>query len=164
MTKTVRRFFQRLTKQSSDLLTSKLYSNTTFYPAFLNDLRKARSEVIIECPFITRKRLAKLLPLLRELRRKNVRLIVNTRHPDEYEDNRWREEVIDAVSVLQDMGILVLYTGGHHRKLAIIDRVILWEGSLNILSQNDSCEIMRRTHSATLAAQMLEFTGMARWS
>ena len=52
----------------------------------------------------------------------------------------------------------VLYTVKHHRKLAIIDEEILWEGSLNILSQGDSCEIMRRTFSDSLALQMLHFT------
>jgi hypothetical protein len=52
----------------------------------------------------------------------------------------------------------VLYTAGHHRKLAILDRSILWEGSLNILSQNSSSEIMRRIQSAELAWQMAHFT------
>ena len=31
--------------------------------------------------------------------------------------------------------------GNHHRKLAILDRKVLWEGSLNILSQTRSREI-----------------------
>jgi hypothetical protein len=39
--------------------------------------------------------------------------------------------------MLQKLGVQVLYTSGHHRKLAIIDREILYEGSLNIPSQND---------------------------
>ena len=45
-----------------------------------------------------------------------------------------------------------------HRKLAIIDGQILWEGSLNILSQVLSREIMRRTNSIELAHQMIQFT------
>jgi hypothetical protein len=64
--------------------------------------------------------------------------------------------------MLQSIGVEVLYTGGHHRKLAIIDRQILWEGSLNILSQNESCEVMRRIESDELAMQMLQFTKLYR--
>lgn len=62
-----------------------------------------------------------------------------------------------GIIALQDMGAVVLFTGGHHRKLAIIDRRIFYEGSLNILSQNASCEIMRRMDSEALASQMLDF-------
>ena len=38
----------------------------------------------------------------------------------------------------------------------------LYEGSLNILSQNDSCEIMRRIESTQLAWQMARFIGVDR--
>jgi hypothetical protein len=61
------------------------------------------------------------------------------------------------------MEVKVLYTVKHHRKLAIIDDEILWEGSLNILSQNDSCEIMRRTVSQQVASEMVRFIGARRW-
>jgi hypothetical protein len=53
--------------------------------------------------------------------------------------------------------------GGHHRKLAIIDRRLLWEGSLNMLSQNDSCEIMRRIESNSLATQMIHFARLDKY-
>lgn len=61
---------------------------------------------------------------------------------------------------MQEIGIDVLFTGGHHRKLAIFDKRIPWEGSLNILSQNDSCEITRRIESEVLAQQMLDFANL----
>ncbi len=64
---------------------------------------------------------------------------------------------------MQEMDIIVLYTGKLHRKMAIIDDDTLWEGSLNILSQNDSCEIMRRIESESLARQMVTFTGINRF-
>ena len=61
------------------------------------------------------------------------------------------------------LGIMVLYTGGNHRKIAILDREVLCEGSLNILSQNASCETMRRVESEMLTHQMLEFTGLTKF-
>jgi hypothetical protein len=68
-----------------------------------------------------------------------------------------------SIALLQDIGVEILFTGGHHRKLAIFDRAILWEGSLNALSQNDSCEVMRRMESEDLAKQMLDFTGLTKF-
>ena len=136
---------------------SALFDNNTFYKAFERDLRHARQSVVIESPFITRRRMEHLLPLLTKLRRKGIRIVVNTRNPEEHNEE-YAIQAEDAVAAMQGIGIKVLYTVKHHRKLAIIDEEILWEGSLNILSQGDSCEVMRRTVSNSLAWQMMSFT------
>lgn len=150
---------RRYTDTSPYLLGSKLYDDKTFYPAFIKDLNNCGSELIIECPFITKRRLQCLLPTLRMLKERKVRIIINTKDPIELDEER-REDAYRAVASLQHKGIQVIYTHGHYRKLAIIDRSILYEGSLNILSQNRSSEIMRRTKSVQLAWQMVRFVGV----
>lgn len=145
----------------ADLLTSKLYDQDSFYPAFMKDLAKCHSEVIIECPFITNRRLKTLLPVLEKLKARKVRIAINTRDPRTH-DGGYRQDAHEAISKLQHIGVQVLYTGNHHRKVAILDRSILYEGSLNILSQNDSCEVMRRIESTQLAWQMVRFVGIDR--
>jgi len=149
-------FLRRSTNESTDLLDSKLYDDKTFYPAFIKDLDNCGSELIIECPFITRRRLNCLLPTLQKLKDRRVRIIVDTKDPHELDEDR-RDEAYRTIASLQHKGIQVIYTYGHHRKLAIIDRSIIYEGSLNILSQNRSCEVMRRTESIQLAWQMARF-------
>lgn len=154
--------FRRFKSASSDLLTSQLYNEQTFYRAFMRDLHSCMSEAVIESPFITGNRVASLLPIFKKMRSRQVRITVNTRHPSEhdvpYDVQAWR-----AIEQMQDMGIEVLFTGGHHRKLVILDRRILWEGSLNALSQSDSCEVMRRIESGVLAQQMIEFAKLDRF-
>lgn len=137
-------FLRRSTNVSPDLLKSELYDDKTFYPAFIKDINNCGSELIIESPFITRRRLQYLLPTLQKLKARKVRIIINTKDPIELDEDR-RDEAYRTLASLQHKGIQVIYTHGHHRKLAIIDRTILYEGSLNILSQNRSTEIMRRT-------------------
>jgi phosphatidylserine/phosphatidylglycerophosphate/cardiolipin synthase-like enzyme len=149
-------FLRRSTNVSPDLLKSELYDDKTFYPAFLKDLTNCGSELIIECPFITRRRLQYLLPTLKMLKDRKVRIVINTKDPHELDEDR-RDDAYRTVASLQHKGIQVIYAHGHHRKLAIIDRSILYEGSLNILSQNRSTEIMRRTESVQLAWQMARF-------
>jgi hypothetical protein len=139
------------------LIASTLYNENTFYDKFTRDLKRCQYEAIIESPFITSRRLSLLLPVLERLKARHVRITINTRDPEEHDDEYMRSEARSALSTLQHMGIHVLYTSGHHRKLAILDRRILYEGSLNILSQNNSCEVMRRTESAQLAWQMARF-------
>ena len=147
----------------TDLLTSTLYNEETFYTIFLKDLGKCQSEVLIESPFITNRRLCSFLPVLQKLKDRKVRIAINTRDPKTNDDEYLQTEATDAISNLQHMGIQVLYTGNHHRKLAILDRAILYEGSLNILSQNNSCEVMRRIESVQLAWQMVRFTKIDKY-
>jgi phosphatidylserine/phosphatidylglycerophosphate/cardiolipin synthase-like enzyme len=142
-----------------DIPSSRLYDQTSFYTAFLRDLERAQSRVVIESPFITFKRMAVLFPTLRKLRRRGVRIIVNTKPLNEHEAF-FKDQAVRAIAAMQAIGITVLLTVGHHRKLAIIDNDILWEGSLNILSQNDSCEMMRRIESRLVVEQMLRFTAL----
>jgi phosphatidylserine/phosphatidylglycerophosphate/cardiolipin synthase-like enzyme len=97
------------------------------------------------------------MPALQKLKSKHARITINTRDPETHDGENMRSDARFALSKLQHMGINVLFTSGHHRKLAIIDRTILYEGSLNILSQNNSCEVMRRIESARLAWQMIRF-------
>jgi len=147
----------------TDLLSSKLYDQNTFYPAFLKDLANCQSEVIIECPFITNRRLKTLLQILEKLKARRVRIAINTRDPRTHDEGYRQDDAYKAISELQHIGVQVLYTGNHHRKIAILDRSILYEGSLNILSQNDSCEVMRRIESTPLAWQMIRFIGIDRF-
>lgn len=143
------------------LIISKLYDQDSFYEAFERDLKRASQRVIIESPFLTMRRVNTLLPQLRKLIARDIRVIVNTKPLDEH-DTILREQAEEVIAILQDIGVRVLMTTGHHRKVAILDD-ILWEGSLNILSQNDSCELMRRIQSPELSDQMLCFTRLDRW-
>lgn len=145
-----------------DISTSQLYDQNTFYDRFLRDLRHAKTQVVIESPFITKRRLTTLLPILERLRKSHIKIIVNTKPFMEHEP-KYREQAIWAVGAMQELGIEVLITGGHHRKLAIIDNEILYEGSLNILSQSESCELMRRIHNQAMVKEVLRFTGLRKW-
>jgi phosphatidylserine/phosphatidylglycerophosphate/cardiolipin synthase-like enzyme len=145
------------------LLDSALHTESTFYYSFQRDLKHAKQEIIIESPFFACKRTQSLLPIFNKLARKGVKVRINTRNPRHHE----RELQIQAwqcIKWLRSVGVKVkFYDDMRHRKLAVIDRTVLWEGSLNIMSQSYSKEIMRRTKSETLAIQMIRFTGMNRW-
>lgn len=138
-----------------------LYDQNDYYDAFIKDLKTARTRVIIESPFITMRRVNQLAPILEKLIKRGVIVIINTK-PFEEHNPMLYDQVVDAVGKMQNMGIAVYMTVGHHRKLAIIDNDILWEGSLNILSQNDSCEIMRRIESLEAIKQLLKFINLDR--
>jgi hypothetical protein len=154
--------FRKRNKHSDDLSSSNLYDQNGFYNAFKKDLNDAKSSVIIESPFLTKRRVTSLLPTLEKLVHKKVKVIVNTKPLDE-QTSQLYDQAYWSIAKLQSFGVLVLSTTGHHRKLAIIDGEILWEGSLNILSQNDSCELMRRIVSINAVKDTLRCIGIKKW-
>ena len=140
------------------LANTALYNEQSFYNTFIKDVKRAQSTVVIESPFLTEKRALYFARLFNRLARKGVRVRVNTRNP-RHHDKLLEIQAWKSIRILRDSGVKVYFFNDmRHRKLAIIDQQILWEGSLNILSQVLSKEIMRRTNSAELARQMARFT------
>jgi len=142
---------------------TSLFDESTFYPEFGKDLLHAEREVVIESPFITINRVKKLTPIFNKLLKQGIKVFVITRQPSlhDYPMKKQSEEIIHF---FEEIGIQVLVTqNNHHRKLAIIDRDILWEGSLNILSQSNSREIMRRTIGDNHAQIMFNFLRLDRF-
>lgn len=146
-----------------DLLSSKLFDEKSFYPQFVRDLENSQKEVIIESPFITTDRMKQLRPVFTKLIERGVKVYVFTRDPKEHTDS-YEQQSEEEVHRFEVLGVHVLICkGNHHRKLAIIDQNILWEGSLNILSQTKSREIMRRIESHQLATEMYQFLKMEKF-
>lgn len=150
------KLFHRTPK--GNLTNTSIYNEQSFYDAFVKDVKRAQSSVVIESPYLTERRTMQFLRIFWKLRKKGVAVRVNTRNP-RHHDKLLEIQAWKSIRLLRDNGIKVyFYSDMRHRKLAIIDNTILWEGSLNILSQVFSKEIMRRTVSEQLARQMASFT------
>lgn len=142
---------------------TSLHDERTFYQDFLRDLEITRQEVIIESPFITSERMQTLWPVFRRLLERQVKIYIMTRDPREHTLEYQRQSEVE-IQRMEAEGIQVsLCIGNHHRKLAIIDRNILWEGSLNILSQVKSREFMRRLEGGGFAVEVFDFIGYERF-
>lgn len=145
------------------LAASKLFDEATFYQTFLKDLEKCKNEVIIESPYITTERMRTFDRIFQKLLKKGVKIYIITRNPIEHEEFM-EPQSEEAISWCEVMGIQVLMcVGNHHRKLAILDRKVLYEGSLNILSQTRSREIMRRIEDKELTMEMFNFLRLEKF-
>lgn len=145
------------------LLQSQLHDEKTFYAAFFNDLKQSTTEIIIESPFITNVRVKQFYPIFHGCLKKGVRIYVITKLLEDVND-QLSLQAEQAINAFEELGVQpFLCKGNHHRKLAIIDRTILWEGSLNILSHTQSREIMRRMESEDAAQEMFTFLNLAKF-
>jgi hypothetical protein len=122
-------------------LSSSIYSEREFWSNFFEDLKTCNRSLVIASPFLTNDATWKIAGELKELRKRQVQIVVYTRPPEEHL-NRYSFNL--ARSRLENAGINVTSVSKINRKLAIIDDAILWEGSLIILGFRDSHERMRR--------------------
>lgn len=140
---------------------SDTFTADSFWPAFERDLSNAQARVIIQSPFIASRRVAKLQHGVSKLVERNVRLCFFLQAPNRYksfrewyhsltvQEQRQADDVMRAIEWLESQGVHINLRSRIHEKLAVVDKSILWEGSLNILSHRDTKERMRRIRSAT---------------
>ena len=134
---------------------SKFYVEKNFYDAFASDINGATCSVVIESPYLTERRALQFARLIQRKVKQGVRIHIYTRNP-KHHDYVLAEQSHLACRILKNSGARVFICDDmRHRKLAIVDEAILWEGSLNILSQSNSVELMRRTYCKNQAKQLL---------
>lgn len=149
--------------REKSLSSSTLYDENTFYKALLRDLSSCEKELVIESPYITASRMEELYSIFEKLINNGVKIHIVTRDPADHEDEYMRHQATNEILHLKEVGVnIVLLRGFHHRKLAILDRKILYEGSLNILSHARSREIMRRIQDRDLTMQMFNFLNLSK--
>ena len=141
-------------------IANNLFNENTFYPAFNRDVLSAKREVIIYSPFVSKYRADIIRGMIAKLRESNVDVFIFTRPVETY-DYGQQIQIRTVLSQYEDLGACVFCLRGTiHEKVAIIDREILWEGSLNILSQRESKEMMRRTEDESAAMQVINYLNL----
>jgi hypothetical protein len=145
-----------ITNLEKEVQNTSLFDEYDFYPAFLKDLVKAKKEVVISSPFITTSRAKQFKPYFNLLIGRGVRIFLITKPPDSFKD-AMKEMSKRELKEFERIGVVVLPIMGVHEKVALIDRKVLYDGSLNILSQRDSTELMHRFKGSNVAKQMAGF-------
>lgn len=140
----------------SVILNTNLFNEIRFWDKFKEDIDNVEESLIIMSPFITMRRLEKLLPTFKEILLRGGKIKIFTKPPKE-EKEKMKDNKKEAIEVFKKMNIEVLYKEEMHQKVAIIDNKISWEGSLNILSHNNTNEQMRRFFSKEIVNEMVKY-------
>jgi hypothetical protein len=83
----------------SELKTSLLYNEDTFYQQFVSDLLEVKEEVIIESPYITKSRMNMLKPLFEKLVERGIHVFIITRASHEH----------DAMVAVQSEAVFIIW-------------------------------------------------------
>lgn len=130
------------------------FSDQNFLDSFRLDLAGCCQEAILFSPFLAPARAIHYYPVFQMISSRNATIRIFTR--PRYEQPESLQTSYEAVeSGLKRAGARIYKRVGMHEKIGIIDKHILWHGSLNILSHNDSLESMLRIESSALVEIVL---------
>lgn len=132
-----------------------------FYDYLFEDIRNFKTRMVIFSPFLTENRISMILPELSDSIKIGREIIVVTRPLSD----RNKGEITHykkCEQELSDIGVTVIHKKMMHEKLIILDDYIVWNGSLNSLSNTGSTgELMQRTCNHQIAVDMEEYYGVS---
>jgi hypothetical protein len=134
-------------------------SERDFLDSFRSDLAAAIQAVLVLSPFLSSNRAVDYYPALHALTIRAVTVDVYSRAGHEQPEGL-RKGYPEVIRTLRRLGVHVHVRPGMHEKVAAIDGRILWHGSLNILSHNDTRESMLRFECAGLVKEVLSDLGL----
>lgn len=135
--------------------TDVIFDENTFWPVFSNDVACASREVSIVSPFMKQARTRQIMKLFYSAAARGAEISVVTRPPDNYREDD-RANIAELAKSLEGIGVRVSYKKNMHQKYAIIDRRIVWYGSVNFMSFGSrSVESLMRLESYDIAGELL---------
>ena len=124
--------------------TDVIYDGHNFETPFISDLSKVKHSVVISCPRMNIARHSRIAERLIDLAANGIEIVLYTK-----EDN-------DDTLRLKDQGISVIIKEHLSLHAAIIDKSIIWYGSVNILGYHSAEDNLIRFRNPEIATNLLE--------
>lgn len=125
---------------------------TDYQPLLTSDLENASKSLFISAPYLNKKRLSHLKPLLESATQRGISVTIVVSKPTKTDYVRPFEE---EVAALREIGCTVTVCNERSSALAIIDEHIVWYGTIPLLAfpKTDDCSL--RFESSEVAYDLL---------
>ena len=134
-----------------------IYDMESYAEIYWRDIEEAISDVIISSPRLNNQKVNHLIALLGKRQELGVKVTIVTWHPDAYKYGR--DDVrMELMERLRKAGFEIRLVEESCEHYAVIDRNIVWYGSMNLLSKEDAEDNLMRVCSKEIAAELLEMT------
>ena len=131
-----------------------IFDGESYAEVFGADLMSAKSEIVVSSPGLGSKKVWKFIHDVVPLQERGVRITVLTLASSSYaEDAAAHHE--ELIASLSGAGITVKCADSCREHFAVIDRTLVWYGSMNLLSREKEDDSMMRLESAQIAEELL---------
>lgn len=134
-----------------------IYDSDSYGPVYEKDLKESKSDIVISSPTLGIRKVETLLRIIREHQDAKLKVTVVTWHPDSYIYGT-DEHRIALMEKLRNCGVNIQLVKDNCDHFAVIDKEIVWYGSMNLLSKDDVEDNIMRVVSKSIAAELLEMT------
>lgn len=131
------------------------YDGETYCDAFQKDIINAKSEVLISSPYVSASGSERLIRAYAAMVNKVAGLTLITYPPLRYSDDI-KERIERIHNKLMMAGIKILYADQIPSRYAVIDKEILWYGSMNFASNIREDDDEMRIVSGSVAKALIE--------
>lgn len=131
-----------------------IYNQNSFFSVLAGDVEQAQNEVLIVSPYLSKGRVNGMKQLFLAAMANGATIVVLTRPPESFAENAG-QKIACLVTEMQASGIKVVLKARIHQKFAILDRRVVWYGSINLLSYGKSEESIMRFENAEIAEELL---------
>ncbi len=134
-----------------------IYDIDTYAEVYRKDLLTANKEIIVASPVISGPKIEELMQSLKSQQEKGVQIRIVTWKPDRYGfgDSAYWMELQER---MQNNGVEMNLVEDDCQHYCIIDREVVWYGSMNFLGKEDCEDNLMRVCSKEIAAELLEIT------
>ena len=140
-------------------MSTPFFDGKTFSATFRNDLARAKHSVIIACPNIHMSPRNPYVRLFAELTARGMQVAVYikeiTHHHSKEIQRQTSKHNID-LSALESAGVTIVPSPSLSCRCALIDKKLIWYGSINFLGKNSTDANAMRFEDSTLAADLLD--------
>lgn len=124
---------------------------------FERDMTEAGREIVISSPGISAKGVRRILKNLGERHDAGVKITLLTLPAEGYPKEHI-EKTKELLAELRALGATVMEKPGMHEHFAVIDREIVWYGSVNLLSNAKEEDNLMRVKSREIGQELLEIS------
>jgi len=134
-----------------------IFDMDTYKAVYEQDLLEANEEIILSSPVISGKKVEELMKLLKEKQELGLRIVIITWKPDcyGYGDSEYWLELQER---MRKVGFEMNLVEDYCEHYCIVDKEIVWYGSMNFLGKEDAEDNLMRICSQTIAAELMEST------
>lgn len=137
--------------------TNAIFDIENYEAVYRQDLLGASKEIVISSPGLGRDKVHQMIELLGGRQEEGVLVTIVTWHPDTYKFGS-SEARMNLMEELRQVGFQVCLVDDSCEHYTIIDREIVWYGSMNFLSKEDAEDNLMRVCSGKIAEELLEMT------
>jgi hypothetical protein len=110
--------------------------------------------VVIASPYLSKGRIMQMQQSFETTALTGARVVIVTRPPESFRDSS-RSRITALIAALEASGIKVVLLNSLYQKFAVIDRALVWYGSIGLLAYGKEEDSVMRFENSDISEELL---------